>query len=78
MKAFIDDHREVYGVEPICRVLPVAPSTYRAHAACRADPSRASARSKRRRREDRTGPARQDFRLRPRPMSLASFLRKAA
>ena len=47
MKAFIDDHRAAYGVEPICRVLPIAPSTYRAHAACLADPSRASARAKR-------------------------------
>ncbi len=47
MKAFIDDHRAVHGVEPICRVLPIAPSTYRAHAACRADPSRASARVRR-------------------------------
>ena len=47
MKAFIDDHREAYGVEPICRVLPIAPSTYRAHAACAADPDRASARAKR-------------------------------
>jgi hypothetical protein len=28
VKAFIDEHREVYGVEPICRVLPIAPSTY--------------------------------------------------
>jgi putative transposase len=37
---FIDDHRQVYGVEPICRVLPIAPSTYHAHAARRADPSR--------------------------------------
>jgi hypothetical protein len=27
MIAFIDDHREAYGVEPICRVLPIAPST---------------------------------------------------
>jgi hypothetical protein len=33
MIAFIDDHREVYGVEPICRVLPIAPSTYHAHIA---------------------------------------------
>ncbi len=47
MKAFIDDHRAVHGVEPICKVLPIAPSTYRAHAACVADPSRASARTKR-------------------------------
>ena len=28
MKAFIDTHRDVYGVEPICRVLLIAPSTY--------------------------------------------------
>jgi len=47
MKAFIDDHREVYGVEPICRVLPIAPSTYHAHVARREDPSRASARTRR-------------------------------
>jgi hypothetical protein len=40
MIAFIDDHRQVYGVEPICRVLPIAPSTYHAHVARRADPSR--------------------------------------
>jgi putative transposase len=33
MIAFIDDHREVHGVEPICKVLPIAPSTYYAHAA---------------------------------------------
>jgi putative transposase len=38
MIAFIDDHRQVYGVEPICKVLPIAPSTYHAHAARRADP----------------------------------------
>ena len=31
MIAFIDDHRAAYGVEPICRVLPIAPSTYHAH-----------------------------------------------
>lgn len=42
MIAFIDDHREVYGVEPICRVLPIAPSTYHAHVARRADPAKAS------------------------------------
>ena len=28
MSAFIDEHRDVYGVEPICRALQVAPSTY--------------------------------------------------
>ena len=47
MKMFIDEHRDVYGVEPICRVLPIAPSTYRAHAAGLADPSRLSARVRR-------------------------------
>ena len=28
MVAFIDQHRDAYGVEPICAVLPIAPSTY--------------------------------------------------
>jgi putative transposase len=43
---FIDDHRKVYGVEPICRVLPFAPSTYFDHLVKRADPERLSARVK--------------------------------
>ena len=47
MMAFIDDHREAYGVEPICRVLPIAPSTYRERAAQRRDPGRLSARGRR-------------------------------
>ena len=47
MIAFIDDHRGAYGVEPICRVLPIAPSTYHAHAAGRADPARLSTRARR-------------------------------
>jgi putative transposase len=47
MIAFIDEHRAVYGVEPICRVLPIAPSTYYAHAARRADPKRLPARARR-------------------------------
>ena len=46
MIAFIDDHRTAYGVEPIYRVLPIAPSTYRAHAARRADPGRRPARAR--------------------------------
>ena len=46
MIAFIDDHRDAYGVEPICRVLPIAPSTYHAHAARRVDPARQSARAR--------------------------------
>ena len=47
MIAFIDDHRGVHGVEPICKVLPIAPSTYHAHVARRADPAKRSARAKR-------------------------------
>ena len=47
MIAFIDDHRAVYGVEPICKVLPIAPSTYYDHAAKRADPGKLSARAQR-------------------------------
>ncbi|MBG0792673.1 IS3 family transposase [Methylocystis sp. H62] len=42
MIAFIDDHREAHGVEPICTVLPIAPSTYHARAAGRRDPARLS------------------------------------
>jgi putative transposase len=44
MIAFIDGHRAVHGVEPICKVLPIAPSTYHDHIAKRADPFRAPAR----------------------------------
>jgi transposase InsO family protein len=47
MIAFIDDHRGAYGVEPICKVLPIAPSTYHADVARRLDPSKRSARAKR-------------------------------
>jgi putative transposase len=47
MIAFIDDHRAAYGVEPICRVLRIAPSTYHARAAVRADPVKGSTRSRR-------------------------------
>jgi putative transposase len=53
MISFIDDHRGAHGVEPICKVLPIAPSTYRDHAAKRADPARLSLR------------ARQDLALQP-------------
>jgi putative transposase len=28
MIAYIDAHRDRFGVEPICQVLPIAPSTY--------------------------------------------------
>jgi hypothetical protein len=47
MIAFIDDHRDAYGVEPICRELPIAPSTYHAHAVRRADPAKAPLRVRR-------------------------------
>jgi len=47
MTAFIDDHREVYGVEPICKVLPIAPSTYWLHALRKAKPERRSLREQR-------------------------------
>jgi transposase InsO family protein len=45
MLGFIDDHREMYGVEPICSVLPIAPSTYYEQKARQADPSRLPARA---------------------------------
>ena len=47
MVSFIDDHRQTYGVEPICAVLPIAPSTYYERKAREADPSRLPARAKR-------------------------------
>jgi transposase InsO family protein len=47
MIGFIDDHRETYGVEPICRVLPIAPSTYHERVAQRRDPARLSVRVRR-------------------------------
>jgi putative transposase len=46
MKAFIDEHRHVHGVEPICKALPIAPSTYYAHAARKTDPRLRSRRAK--------------------------------
>jgi transposase InsO family protein len=47
MIAFIDAHRDVHGVEPICRVLPIAPSTYHERAARRAQPDRRPPRAQR-------------------------------
>lgn len=47
MVAFIDAHREAYGVEPICAVLPIAPSTYYEQKARTADPRRLPARAQR-------------------------------
>ena len=40
MVAFVDAHGDEYGVEPICNVLPIAPSTYYEHKARQADPAR--------------------------------------
>jgi transposase InsO family protein len=45
MVRFIDDHRMMYGVEPICRVLPIAPSTYFHHKRRARDPVRRSVRA---------------------------------
>jgi putative transposase len=47
MTRFIDEHRGVYGVEPICRQLPIAPSTYHQHAARQSDPAKRPARAQR-------------------------------
>ena len=47
MISFVDAYRDEHGVEPICKVLPIAPSTYHDHAAKRRDPSKLSARAKR-------------------------------
>jgi transposase InsO family protein len=58
MTAFIDAHRDEYGVEPICRVLPIAPSSYRARVAQRSNPELLSDR------------AREDQRLKPEVMRV--------
>ena len=47
MTVFIDDHKNVYGVEPICSVLPIAPSTYYEQKARQVDPSRLPERTRR-------------------------------
>lgn len=47
MIAFIDDHCEALGVEPVCRLLRIAPSTYYWHVAQRREPQKASAKSRR-------------------------------
>jgi transposase InsO family protein len=46
MVSFIDAHRGMHGVEPICGVLPIAPSTYYERLAKRADPARLSDRAR--------------------------------
>jgi transposase InsO family protein len=47
MKEFIDQHRDAHGVEPICKVLPIAPSTYYPQAAREAEPAQRPARAQR-------------------------------
>jgi transposase InsO family protein len=47
MVTFIDQHRDVYGVEPICAVLPIAPSTYYLRKVQQQDATTRSARARR-------------------------------
>jgi putative transposase len=47
MVAYIDAHRDVHGIEPICALLPIAPSTYWRHKAQQADPTQRSTRAQR-------------------------------
>ena len=47
MISFIDEHRLVFGVEPICRLLPIAPSTYYENVSKRVDVDRLSGRARR-------------------------------
>lgn len=47
MVSFIDAHRDEYGVEPICALLPIAPSTFHRQHARQVDPTRRSARAQR-------------------------------
>ena len=47
MVSFVDSHRSCYGVEWICRALPIAPATYYVHRARHLDPDRRPARCKR-------------------------------
>src|SRR5262245_45680445 len=47
MVTFIDQHRATYGVEPICAVLPIAPSTYCLRRAQQQDATKRSARARR-------------------------------
>ena len=47
MVRFIDEHRDQYGVEPICEVLPIAPSVYHEHKLWQRKPEERPARAKR-------------------------------
>ena len=46
MVSFIEDHRDSFGVGPICRFLPIAPATYYARVAIMRNPELASDRAK--------------------------------
>jgi len=47
MVSFIDQHKDEYGVEPMCSVLPIAPSTYYEHVRRRRQPEHRPARHRR-------------------------------
>ena len=47
MVSYVDEHKGRFGVEPICKVLPIAPSTYYTHRSVQHAPERRSARAKR-------------------------------
>lgn len=47
MISFVDAYRNDHGVEPICKVLPIAPSTYYEHDARRREPERLPSRARR-------------------------------
>ncbi len=46
MVSFVDEYRATFGVEPICKLLPIAPSTYYDHLAKRRDVDRLSSRAR--------------------------------
>jgi len=47
MKEFVDQHGDTHGVEPICKVLQIAPSAYGRHAAHQRNPALRCARAQR-------------------------------
>ena len=47
MVTYIDEYKDRFGVEPICAILPIAPSTYYARKVMQRDPERRSNRAKR-------------------------------
>lgn len=47
LRSFIDQHRNAFGVEPLCKILQVAPSAYRRHSALLRQPHKRCARAKR-------------------------------